>query len=150
MSERGFDLIAAKIGIAKIRGVDFDLLNDGTRIIQNLREISDLMSWRRRDQELVDKFEPHGITGAIVLGASLIGVHTWPEYGMARFNVELCSESDTANFNNFPELLKDKFKAEEVKFEEIDDQGSIRIVRHRVLTDRPTTPLRQLTLRPEY
>lgn len=42
------------------------------------------------------KFEPHGVTGVLVLSTSHISVHTWPEYGYAAFDVFSCSnESQT-------------------------------------------------------
>lgn len=37
------------------------------------------------------KFQPHGVTGVVVLSTSHISVHTWPEYGYAAFDVFSCS-----------------------------------------------------------
>jgi len=36
------------------------------------------------------RFEPHGITGYLLLSASHISIHTWPEYGYVACDVFSC------------------------------------------------------------
>jgi S-adenosylmethionine decarboxylase len=40
------------------------------------------------------KFAPHGITGYILLSASHIAIHTWPEYGYVACDVFSCGCTD--------------------------------------------------------
>ena len=40
------------------------------------------------------RFRPHGITGYLLLSASHISIHTWPEYAYAACDVFTCSGDD--------------------------------------------------------
>jgi S-adenosylmethionine decarboxylase len=43
------------------------------------------------------KFTPHGITGYILLSASDISIHTWPEYKYVACDVFSCGDEDETN-----------------------------------------------------
>lgn len=54
-------------------------------------------------------FNPHGVSGVIVIAESHLAIHTWPEHGVAAVDVFSCSEKmDTAAILNF---LKQAFEA---------------------------------------
>ncbi len=38
------------------------------------------------------KFNPHGVSGVVVIAESHLAVHTWPEYGYAAVDVFTCGE----------------------------------------------------------
>jgi len=39
------------------------------------------------------KFNPHGVSGVIVIAESHVSIHTWPEYGYAAVDVFTCGHS---------------------------------------------------------
>lgn len=41
-------------------------------------------------------FHPQGVTGILLLSTSHISIHTWPEYGIAAFDLFTCGDSDPA------------------------------------------------------
>jgi S-adenosylmethionine decarboxylase len=43
------------------------------------------------------KFNPHGITGYLLLSASHISIHTWPEYRYAACDIFSCGDLDETN-----------------------------------------------------
>ena len=43
------------------------------------------------------KFSPHGVTGYLLLSASHISVHTWPEYAYAACDVFSCGDESKAS-----------------------------------------------------
>ena len=38
------------------------------------------------------KFEPHGVSGVILLSESHVSIHTWPEEGYAALDIFTCGE----------------------------------------------------------
>lgn len=38
------------------------------------------------------RFEPHGISGVVVIAESHLSIHTWPEYGYAAVDVFTCGD----------------------------------------------------------
>lgn len=58
--------------------------------------------------ERVHKFNPHGVSGVVILAESHLTIHTWPEHGYAALDLFTCSDIDSdACFA----LLKKAFKA---------------------------------------
>ena len=41
------------------------------------------------------QFEPHGVTGVLLLAESHLSVHTWPEEGLITMDVFTCGTMDT-------------------------------------------------------
>ncbi|MBA3530357.1 MAG: adenosylmethionine decarboxylase [Ardenticatenales bacterium] len=46
--------------------------------------------------EQFHQFEPHGVTGVLLLSESHISVHTWPEEGLAVLDLFTCGSADMA------------------------------------------------------
>lgn len=42
--------------------------------------------------EQFEQFQPHGVTGVVVVAESHFSIHTWPEHGLAVIDVLTCSE----------------------------------------------------------
>ncbi len=75
--------------IADLWGVDANLLDDKLR----LREIC--VEAARRSRSTIKgimfyEFEPHGVTGVLLLAESHLSIHTWPEHGYAAVDVYTC------------------------------------------------------------
>ncbi len=56
------------------------------------------------------KFNPHGISGVIVIAESHFSIHTWPEYGYCALDIFTCGEK--INSQKALEYLKEAFQAE--------------------------------------
>lgn len=54
-------------------------------------------------------FNPHGVSGVVVIAESHLTIHTWPEYGYAAIDVFTCGD-DVDPYVSY-EYLKEKFKA---------------------------------------
>jgi spermidine synthase len=84
----------------KIKGKHFvlDLYGCNHHEINSPGELEQLMMEAARAASMevlhvyMHKFDPHGVTGVVVLSTSHISVHTWPEYGYAAFDVFSCSD----------------------------------------------------------
>ncbi|MDD2717906.1 MAG: adenosylmethionine decarboxylase [Candidatus Wallbacteria bacterium] len=57
-------------------------------------------------------FNPHGVSGVVVIAESHLAIHTWPEYGYCAVDLFTCGDS-VDPWISF-DLLKEKFKAKNV------------------------------------
>lgn len=55
------------------------------------------------------RFQPHGVSGIVVIGESHLSIHTWPEYKYAAVDVFTCGNC-TSPQKAF-EVLRKKFKS---------------------------------------
>ena len=39
------------------------------------------------------RFEPHGVSGVVILAESYLSIHTWPEYGYVALDIFTCGDS---------------------------------------------------------
>lgn len=63
------------------------------------------------------QFNPHGVSGVIVIAESHFSIHTWPEYGYCALDIFTCGEiidADTAL-----QFLKEAFQAKSMSIMEI-------------------------------
>lgn len=47
--------------------------------------------------ETFRQFEPHGVSGVVVIAESHVAIHTWPEHGYAAVDLFTCGDSVDAN-----------------------------------------------------
>ncbi len=77
--------------LAEFTGCDGELLNDIQAIKSILKEAA-----RQADATIVDsvfhRYNPHGLSGVVVIAESHISIHTWPEYGYAAADFFTCGE----------------------------------------------------------
>lgn len=77
--------------LAEFCGCDRNLLNDRPAMERILGEAA-----RRADATIVDmvfhQYNPHGLSGVVVIAESHISIHTWPEYGYAAADFFTCGE----------------------------------------------------------
>lgn len=58
------------------------------------------------------KFNPHGVSGVVVIAESHVSIHTWPEYGYAAVDIFTCGE--TIDPWIIQEYLKDSFESKNI------------------------------------
>ncbi|RMF60938.1 MAG: S-adenosylmethionine decarboxylase proenzyme [Calditrichaeota bacterium] len=63
-------------------------------------------------------FNPHGVSGVVVIAESHLAIHTWPEYGYAAVDVFTCGE--TVDPAIAVEILQRTLKATKVESVEIN------------------------------
>lgn len=63
------------------------------------------------------RFEPHGVSGVVIISESHLAIHTWPELGYASVDIFTCGDDVTpeASF----EFLKLALKSEDASFKTI-------------------------------
>ena len=62
-------------------------------------------------------FQPHGVSGVVVIAESHLAIHTWPEYGYAAVDLFTCG--DTVDPWVAYRYLKEKFKAKEADVKDL-------------------------------
>lgn len=60
------------------------------------------------------EFKPYGVSGAVIIQESHYTIHTWPEHGYAAVDLFYCG--GTIHIDRAIDVLKDRFKAERMKF----------------------------------
>jgi len=100
------------------RHVLVELYNCDPATIKDVRKIEDIMVGAAKAAKchIVDvvfhNFNPHGISGVVVIAESHLSIHTWPEYNFASVDIYTCgNEVDPWKAYNY--LLK-HFKAKGV------------------------------------
>ncbi len=91
-------------------------INDCQFVQQTLDEAVDL-SGAKRVQSLIHEFNPHGVSGVIVIEESHFTVHTWPEYGYCALDIFTCGHLIN-NYSALQHILK-QFKAKNYSVSEI-------------------------------
>jgi len=92
-----------------------ELYNCDGRILNDVHKVEAIMvdAAKHAHARIVDvvfhTFNPHGISGVIVIAESHLAIHTWPEYNYASVDIYTCgTEIDPLNAYHF---LVRKFKA---------------------------------------
>lgn len=68
-------------------------------------------------QSVFHQFNPHGISGVIVIEESHFSVHTWPEYGYCALDIFTCG--DEIDYYSALQFLKNEFKAKNMSVTEM-------------------------------
>jgi S-adenosylmethionine decarboxylase len=63
-------------------------------------------------QSVFHQFNPHGVSGVVVISESHFSVHTWPEYGYAAIDLFSCGES--IDYKAAMKVLTEKLKSKHV------------------------------------
>jgi len=94
-------------------------------------------------------FNPHGVSGVVVIAESHLTIHTWPEYGYAALDIYTCGEH--ANPEEAVNYILEEFKATSVHISEITrgiDEGD-QVYYHSIITWEEEFDLSQEKLRME-
>ena len=79
----------------------FDCWVDDPTLLQRVEPLRTMLLAATRDSGatiLADhfhQFEPHGVTGVLLLTESHLSIHTWPEEGLVTVDVFTCGTMDT-------------------------------------------------------
>jgi len=103
--------------VVEYYGCHHDVLNDVAFIKRAMRDAA-IVSGATIVQEAFHLFNPHGVSGVVVIAESHLAIHTWPEYGYAAVDLFTCGEdvNPDAAFEYLKEHLgADHFTAFEMK-----------------------------------
>jgi S-adenosylmethionine decarboxylase proenzyme len=122
--------------VVEYYGCNPELLNDVAFIKRSMRDAA-LASGATIVQEAFHLFNPHGVSGVVVIAESHLAIHTWPEYGYAAVDLFTCGDdvSPDAAFEHLKSSLRAQtFTAFEMKRGILDTQGSVTL-RHKPAED---------------
>jgi len=102
--------------LAEFFHCDVHRLNDPVTV-QNLMMESAKACGATVVQAVFHSFNPHGVSGVVVIAESHLAIHTWPEYGHAAVDVFTCGEKIDPWLA--VECLKAGFGAREVSSQEV-------------------------------
>lgn len=93
------------------------LLLNKTDFIETIMKDAAVLSGATIIDTHIHMFNPHGISGVVIIAESHLTIHTWPEYGYAAVDIFTCGE----NLDPWKALiyLKLKLKAKEVSHIEL-------------------------------
>ena len=77
--------------LAEYYGCDTNILNDVKTLEQSMKEAV-LKSGATIVGSTFHQFNPHGVSGVIVIAESHMAMHTWPEYGYAAVDFFTCGD----------------------------------------------------------
>jgi S-adenosylmethionine decarboxylase proenzyme len=89
-------------------------VNEVVPKMENVVEILNLTEVRR----CFHQFEPHGVTGVILLAESHFSVHTYPENDKLYFDLFCCKKIENTKY--FAHIIKFSFKASKITWESVD------------------------------
>jgi S-adenosylmethionine decarboxylase proenzyme len=122
--------------VVEYYGCTTDILNDVAFIKRAMRDAA-ILSGATVVQEAFHLFNPHGVSGVVVIAESHLAIHTWPEYGYAAVDLFTCGEDvspDIAFEHLKEELGASTFTAFEMKRGILDMSGGITL-RHKPVED---------------
>ncbi len=93
-----------------------EAINDAKNVEERLIEAVRI-SGAKMVQSVIHKFNPHGISGVIVIEESHFSVHTWPEYGYCALDIFTCG--DEIDYYSALHYLKNEFQAKNLSVTEM-------------------------------
>jgi len=93
-----------------------EIINDAKSVEEKLVEAVKI-SGANVVQSVIHKFNPHGISGVVVIEESHFSVHTWPEYGYCALDIFTCG--DEIDCYSALQYLKKEFQAKNLSVTEM-------------------------------
>ncbi|MBE7439300.1 MAG: adenosylmethionine decarboxylase [Spirochaetales bacterium] len=121
--------------IIELYDCNSDVLNDYRKIEDTLLESARIAGATIIDQRF-HQFNPHGVSGVVVIAESHLSIHTWPEHGYAALDLFTCSHD--MNIDRALDLLKTTFEPADME---------VRLIR-RGVTNKHLRRLQQPHLEP--
>lgn len=78
--------------LAEYYECDTGILNNQDQIERYMNEAADIAG-ATVVQSAFHAFNPHGVSGVVVIAESHLTIHTWPEYGYAAVDIFTCGDS---------------------------------------------------------
>ena len=102
--------------IVELYGCDTDLINDHEFVEELMLKAVEL-SGATIIRPVFHKFNPHGVSGVVVIAESHFSIHTWPEYGYCALDIFTCGDL----IDNYAALshIKEQLKAKSVSVSEV-------------------------------
>jgi S-adenosylmethionine decarboxylase len=95
-----------------------ELYDCKSEIINDLHKVEDILmeSVNISGAEIITpvfhKFNPHGVSGVVVIAESHFSIHTWPEYGYCAVDIFTCG--DTIDSQKALTFMKKAFEAKSI------------------------------------
>jgi len=101
--------------LAEFFNCNRDILNDSVKIELFMKKAA-LECGATIVSSSFHTFNPHGISGVVVIAESHLTIHTWPEYGYAAVDVFTCG--DLVNPQTAIQSLEQNLNAEKIEIKE--------------------------------
>lgn len=92
------------------------IINDTKRVESCLKHAVEL-SGAHMVQSVIHHFNPHGVSGVIVIEESHFSVHTWPEYGYCALDIFTCGTE--VDYYTALEYIKGAFQSKHISVSEV-------------------------------
>jgi len=102
-------MIVGKHIIAELYGVPKELIAKEEGVRQIVEEVIDEAGLTKVGS-VYKQFNPHGVTGIVLISESHVSIHTWPEYELVNLDVFTCGDTEKAE--EAFKLFLQKFKPE--------------------------------------
>ena len=95
-----------------------ELYDCNVKIINDLHKVEDILmeSVNISGAEIIapifHKFNPHGVSGVVVIAESHFSIHTWPEYGYCAVDIFTCG--NTIDSQKALTFMKEAFEAKSI------------------------------------
>ena len=97
----------------KSQGYEYDSnLNNPEKIESFLKEAA-LVSGATIVSVHTNLFNPHGVSGVVIIAESHITIHTWPEHGYAAVDAFTCG--DSVDTMKVADVLEDRLRAQSIE-----------------------------------
>lgn len=100
-------MIVGRHIIAELYGVSKELISNEATVRQILEEVTEKAELEKVGS-VYKQFNPHGVTGIVLIAESHVSIHTWPEFGLVNLDVFTCGDISKAEkaFKLFLEIFK--------------------------------------------
>ncbi len=92
----GEAMVVGRHIIAELYGVDKDLISEEKKVREILERVTDQVKFSKVGS-LYKQFNPHGVTGVILVEESHVSIHTWPEYELVNLDIFSCGNLDSVD-----------------------------------------------------
>ncbi|MDW8128707.1 MAG: adenosylmethionine decarboxylase [Archaeoglobaceae archaeon] len=102
-------MIVGRHIIAELYGVSPELISKEENVRRIVEGVVDEVGLNKVGS-VYKQFNPHGVTGIVLISESHVSIHTWPEYGLVNLDVFTCGDPTKAEkaFKLFIERFKPK------------------------------------------
>jgi len=100
-------MIVGKHIIAELYGVPKELISNEKAVREIVEDVVDRAELTKVGS-IYKQFNPHGVTGIVLIAESHVSIHTWPEYELVNLDVFTCG--DTEKVDEAFELFLEHFK----------------------------------------
>ncbi|MFG1519145.1 MAG: adenosylmethionine decarboxylase [Thermoplasmataceae archaeon] len=82
--------------IADLYGVDQDLISESSGLYEIVEKAVKYSRLTKISSDYY-QFQPHGVSGIVLLAESHLAFHTWPEHNLVTLDIYTCGEPENAD-----------------------------------------------------